>query len=283
MEEHCMSIAIITDSSAGITVETATQEGIYVARMPLSINDKEYMEEDNISRKEVIDAMREGFIVKTSQPPLGQLISLFDEVLKTHDQCIFIPISSKLSGTYQTACVIAQDYDGKVVVVDALQVSALLYRTALEAKVMVEMGMDALSIKDKIEKEQWMDASLIPEDIVYLKRGGRISSSAAAVANLLKIVPVLRVFDGEIDLADKVRTHKKAVKTGIDRVLKDLDYDQYDIIVLNGDCSDKLYAATVKEIESITKQKVILRDLYPIVLAHTGPGTIAIGIRKKLI
>lgn len=277
-----MSIAIITDSSAGISASSAQAEGLFVARMPLIINGKEYMEEENISRQEVIDAMRQGSLVQTSQPPVGHLMELFDDVLKTHDQILFIPISSKLSGTYQTALSIAQDYDGKVFVVDALHVEAPLYMTTMEAKRMVDAGMSALEIKDLIESEQYMSASLIPEDIIYLKRGGRISAAAAAVANLLKIVPVLNVSNGEIDLADKVRTHKKAVKTGIELALKDINYEDYDILVLNGDCDDKIFASTVKEVESITKTEVIQRDIYPVVLAHTGPGTVAIGIRKKL-
>lgn len=277
-----MSIAIITDSSAAISAQTAKEQGIFVARMPLVVNGKEFMEEENISRQQVIDAMRQGSLVQTSQPPVGKLMELFEELLKTHDECLFIPISSKLSGSYQTALSIAQDYDGKVVVVDALQVEAPLYMTTIEAKKMAESGLSANEIKTIIENDQYMNAALIPEDIIYLKRGGRISPAAAAVANLLKIVPVLNVFDGEIDLADKVRTHKKAVKTGIELVFKDLEFSEYDILVLNGDCDSKLFASTVKEVESITQSKVIQRDIYPTVLAHTGPGTIAVGVRKKL-
>lgn len=277
-----MSIAIITDSSAGISAQTAIEEGIYVARMPLIVNGKEYMEEVNITRQEVLDAMLQGSLIQTSQPPVGKLMELFDELLKTHDQCLFIPISSKLSGSYQTALSIAQDYEGKVVVVDSLHVEAPLYLLTLEAKRMAESGMDAASIKTLIEEAQYMNASLIPEDIIYLKRGGRISAAAAAVANLLKIVPVLNVSNGEIDLADKVRTRKKAIKTGIELIYKDIDFNDYDVMVLNGDCDEKLLSTTVKEVENITQTKVILRDISPTVLAHTGPGTIAFAVRKKI-
>lgn len=277
-----MSIAIITDSSAGISAQTAIEEGIYVARMPLIVNGKEYMEEVNITRQEVLDAMLQGSLIQTSQPPVGKLMELFDELLKTYDQCLFIPISSKLSGSYQTALSIAQDYEGKVVVVDSLHVEAPLYLLTLEAKRMAESGMDAASIKTLIEEAQYMNASLIPEDIIYLKRGGRISAAAAAVANLLKIVPVLNVSNGEIDLADKVRTRKKAIKTGIELIYKDIDFNDYDVMVLNGDCDEKLLSITVKEVENITQTKVILRDISPTVLAHTGPGTIAFAVRKKI-
>ena len=278
-----MNIAIITDSSAGVSITTATKEGIYVARMPMSVDGKEYLEELEISRKDVIDAMRNGSTLHTSQPLVGQLMTLFDELLEKYDHCIFFPISSKLSGTYQTALAIAADYEGRVTVVDTKFVSAPLYYQALEAKKMVDMGMSPLEIKTKIEKEAWTYAALIPEDIVYLKRGGRISSAAAAVANLLKIIPVLKVYSGGIDLADKVRTYKKAVKTGVELTLQDLDLSEYEVIVLNGDCDEKIYRSTIKDIESKYNCKVIEDQLYPIVLAHTGPGSIAIAVRKKLI
>lgn len=278
-----MKIAVVTDSSAGVSAQDALDQGIFVARMPLVVDDREFMEELDISRQELINAMRMGSTVKTSQPPLGQLVALFDSLLESHDHLIFLPISSKLSGTYQTAMALAQDYDGRVSVVDSLFVSAPLYATTLEVKKMADMGMDPEAIRLKVEKESWMYASLIPDDITYLKRGGRISSAAAAIANLLKIVPVLKVYNGEIDLADKVRTYKKAVKVGTDLALPEDDLNQYEIIVLDGDCDEKVYHSLVKEIEGRVGFKVIQRQLYPIVMAHTGPGSIAICVRKKLI
>lgn len=278
-----MKIAVITDSSAGVSTQDALDQGIFVARMPLVVDDREFMEELDISRQELIHAMRMGSSVKTSQPPLGQLVALFDSLLETHDHLIFLPISSKLSGTYQTAMALAQDYDGRLTVIDSLFVSAPLYSTTLEVKKMAEMGMDPESIRVKVEKESWMYASLIPDDITYLKRGGRISSAAAAIANLLKIVPVLKVYNGEIDLADKVRTYKKAVKVGTDLAMPEDNFHDYEYIVLDGDCDEKVYQGIVKDIESRTGAKVIQWQLYPIVMAHTGPGSIAVCVRKKLI
>lgn len=278
-----MKIAVITDSSAGISNEEAIKHNIHVARMPLTIDGREYMEEKDISRQELIDAMRLGAKVSTSQPLLGHLMLMFDELLETHDHLIFLPISSKLSGTYQTAYALAQDYDGRVTVIDSLFVSAPLYLQTLEVRMMLVNGMRPEAIKELIEKESWMFAALIPDDIQYLKRGGRISSAAAAVANLLKIIPVLKVYNGEIDLADKVRTYKKALKKGLELIMGDYDIETHEFIVLNGDCDDKAYAWAVKEIESELKCVVVQRDMYPIVMAHTGPGSIALAVRKKLI
>lgn len=278
-----MKIAIVTDSSAGVSSQDALDKGIYVARMPLVIDGREFMEESDISRADLVAAMRLGSSVKTSQPPLGQLINLFDSLLESHDHVIFLPISSKLSGTYQTAMALRDDYNGRLTVIDSLFVSAPLFRTTLEVKTLADSGMEPETIRELVEKESWMYASLIPDDIVYLKRGGRISSAAAAIANLLKIVPVLKVYNGEIDLADKVRTHKKAVKVGTELAFSYFDPQLHEVIVLDGDCDPKVYASLVKDIESKYNIKVIQRQLYPIVLAHTGPGTVALGIRKKLV
>ena len=278
-----MKIAVITDSSAGVSTQDALDQGIYVARMPLVIDDREFMEESEVSRADLINAMRLGSSVKTSQPPLGQLIAMFDSLLESHDHIIFLPISSKLSGSYQTAMALVEDYDGRLTVIDSLFVSAPLYYATVEVKRMADMGMDPDAIRNKVEKESWMYASLIPDDIVYLKRGGRISSAAAAIANLLKIVPVLKVYNGEIDLADKVRTHKKAVKVGIELAMAQFDPEHYEVVVLDGDCDPKMYQGLVKDIESKYGITVIQRELYPIVMAHTGPGSVAISVRKKLI
>lgn len=278
-----MKIAVITDSSAGVSKQEAIDHEIIVARMPLTIDGKAYMEEEGISREQLIQAMKNGSSVSTSQPPLGGLIELFDDVLKTYDHIIFLPISSKLSGTYQTACGLAQDYDGRVTVIDSKFVSCPLFLLSLEVKEMIRRGMEPDAIRTLIEDEADMYASLIPENIIYLKRGGRITPAAAAIANLLKIVPVLKVSNGEIDLAEKVRTYKKAVRVGFDHSVVDRNKDDYEWIVLDGGCEEKIYNAVVKDLEKNFGVEVIKRPLYPIVLAHTGPGSIAIAWRKKLI
>lgn len=277
-----MKTAVVTDSSAGISQEEAKKHGIYVARMPLTINGIDYIEEEEISREMFMDKMLHGDVVKTSQPPLGHLVDLFDRLLEEYDQIIFIPISSLLSGTYQTANVLAQGYDDRLLVLDAKFVSAPLKLLAIQVKDMLNHGYGAMAIKEIVESEAYMWAALIPEDLNYLKRGGRIKPAAAALANMMKIVPVLQVADGEIDVVDKVRTFKKAVKEGMALTIKDKNPKDYDFIVLNGGCSEELYDKIVKDMEKELGMEVIKTYLYPIVMAHTGPGSIGIAAVKKL-
>ena len=277
-----MKIAVVTDSSAGIPSDVAQELGIYVTRMPLMINEQEFIEDQDISRASFIEKMRNGALVKTAQPPLGHVMNLFDELLGRYDHIIYIPISSLLSGTYQTACALAQDYDDKVTVVDAKFVSGPLKILSVWANVMAKRGLEPHKIKQIIETEAYMYATLIPEDVTYLKRGGRIKPAAAAIANMVKIVPILSVANGEIDLLEKVRTNKKAVKRGVEIIIEKHDPHDYDFMVLDGDCSPELYQKVVKEVEKQTGKRPIETKLYPIVMAHTGPGSIGICAIKKL-
>lgn len=277
-----MKIAIVTDSSAGIPSDVAQELGIYITRMPLMIDEQEFIEDQDISRASFIEKMKNGALVKTAQPPLGHVMNLFDELLLTYDHIVYIPISSLLSGSYQTACALALDYDGKVTVVDAKFVSGPLKILAVWANVMAKRGLNPQQIKEAIENEAYMYAALIPEDVTYLKRGGRIKPSAAAIANMVKIVPILSVANGEIDLLEKVRTQKKAIKRGVEIILEKHNPEEYDFMVLDGECNPEHYQRVIKEIEKQTGRRPIETKLYPIVMAHTGPGSIGICAIKKL-
>ena len=277
-----MKIAVVTDSSAGITIENAEKAGIYVARMPLTIDGVDYIEEKEISRDLFLEKMKQGAVIKTAQPPLGHLVKKFDTLLKNYDHILFLPISSELSSTFDTAFRLSQDYNDKVTVVDAKFISVPLGLLVKQVKKMVDLGYNPEQIKDYCENEAYMWAALIPEDLNYLKRGGRVKPAVVALANMMKIVPILEVKDGAIDLIDKVRTYKKAVRRGLELTIEKHGAETYDYYVLNGGCSQDVFERTVKEIEKELKITVIQDFMYPIVLAHTGPGTIGIGVIKKL-
>lgn len=276
-----MKIAVVTDSSAGLTEDEAKKHHVYVVRMPLMIDGNEFLEEKEITREHFIVKMKNGALVKTAQPPLGHLVNLFDDLLNDYDHIIYLPISSGLSGSYQTAYSLAQNYQGKVHVVDTGFVSAPLGLLATWVSEWVFAGDDLETILNRLD-EAYMWAALIPEDVTYLKRGGRIKPAAAAVANMMKIVPVLKVADGEIDLEAKVRTQKKAIKKSMDILLDKFNPEDYAWIVLDGAVDQNLYDFTVEEMEKRTGETVLKRPLFPIIMSHTGPGSISIAAVKKL-
>lgn len=278
-----MKIAIITDSSSDISNDKARELGVTVVRMPLNINGFDYIEEDEISREDFIEKMRNGAVVMTSQPPVGVIINTFDELLKTHDHLIFIPISSSLSGTFQTASTIAFDYGDKITVIDAKFVACPMQYLIRDIKILVDKGFSPQTIKKMVEKEAEMYAPLIPADIQYLKRGGRMSAGAAALANLLKIYPVLLVSDGKIDVLDKVRTHSKALKSALKSLLKKHSSKKYEFGIVEADADPVVVKMLQEEIELETGIPCPILKLNPIIIAHTGPGSVAIFAYKKII
>ena len=274
-------VAVMTDSSADIHADQAEQLGLYVMRFPLIIDGQEYIEEEQISTPEFIRRMKEGAVVKTSQAHLGELIDTWNRILEEADEILYLPISSGLSGSYQSACTAAAGFDGRVTVVDARFACYPLTWLCLWAKRQLEEGYSCTQIKDKIEKEAELWAALIPEKLEYLKRGGRISPAAAALGNLLKIVPILKVEHGEIDVLGKVRTVKKAYQVGLDAAADVEDPADYEWMIVEADMKEEAQILK-QQMEERVHQPVTIHEMSAIIMAHTGPRTLGYGRVKKL-
>lgn len=274
-------IVILTDSGSDLTDERAQELGVSVLRMPLVIDGKEYIENDTISDAQVIEYLEKGATVKTSQPLMGQLVERVDSLLEEYDTVLFIPISSGLSGTYATACGLAKQYDGRLVVVDAKTVCGIA-QLAIEASLkMIENGIDVMEIKRRLEEETEYSAILLPKNLNTLKNGGRVSPAVAAMGNLLKIVPLLKVENGCIDVYDKVRTLKKAYATTIDYVASIDNKDDYTFMLIYVEDVKELALQQAKALEEATGQPVRIEKFRSIIFSHTGPGTIGMGYIKK--
>ena len=276
-------IAVVTDSSADLSDEQARALNVDVVRMPVIVDDIEYIENQTITLEEFTQKMKSGCMVKTSQPSIGSVCSVWDRVLEKNDELIYVPLSSGLSGSYNSAVLAAKNYDGKVTVIDARFACAPTQFLLKEIHELIRMGMTSSQIKQFVEENMSMHAILMPEDLIYLKRGGRISGAAAALGNLLKIVPLLSVENGVIDVYDKVRTAKRAHKMALDFVLSVDNPDDYYFLVLYGgeesEASKQMYS---KLCEQVNPDDTYYGAIYPVILAHAGPGTIGIGYVKKL-
>ncbi|MDP2814503.1 MAG: DegV family protein [Erysipelotrichaceae bacterium] len=272
---------VMTDSGADLSLAEQQQLDIKVVRLPLMINQQTIIEETEINREQFIQSMKSGNIVKTAQPIVGDLLTMWDETLLEAEKVLYIPLSSGLSGSYQSAKVLSDSYEGRVVVVDAKLVCYPLQYVCVQAKKLLEEGRSVEEVKYLIEKQAMMFAALIPSSLEYLKRGGRMSSAAAALGSLLKITPILKVENGSIDVLDKVRTHKKAIDTAL-TVISAIDHPQdYHWYVVEADAIDLANEVALR-LESIIHQPVVVRPIYPIIMAHTGPGTIGIGYTRIL-
>lgn len=217
-------IAIVTDSNSGITQGLAKELGIFVLPMPFAINEKTFFEDINLSQKEFYQKLQNDDEISTSQPAAGDILDLWDKILETHDALVHIPMSSGLSGSCATALALAEDYDGRVQVVDNQRISATMRQSVMDALQLVKTGKTACEIKNILEEVKFQSSIYIMLDTLkYLKKGGRITPAAAAIATVLKIKPVLQIQGEKLDAYAKARSEKQARTIMIDALRKDIE------------------------------------------------------------
>ncbi len=204
-------VAILTDSNSGILQAEAEELGIQVVPMPFMIEGKTFYEGIDLTQEDFYKKLAENVEISTSMPEPGSVMDLWDKLLETHDEVVYIPMSSGLSSSCETAMMLAQDYDGKVQVVNNQRISVTMRQSVLDALELAEEGRSAAEIK-KILEDAKFDSSIyiMVDTLYYLKKGGRITPAAAAFGELLKIKPVLQIQGEKLDAFAKARTVKKA-------------------------------------------------------------------------
>ena len=217
-------VAVLTDSNSGITQIEAKELGVSVIPMPFFINGQMYLEDINLTQEEFYKHLVEDSEISTSMPSPGECIDAWEKLLKEYDEVVFIPMSSGLSGTCQTATMVAGDYDGKVQVVNNQRISVTMRQSVMDAKALADKGKNAEEIKDILEAHK-MDSSIYItlETLKYLKKGGRITPAAAAIGTILKLNPVLQIQGEKLDAFAKCRGKQAAKKTMISAIKHDLE------------------------------------------------------------
>ena len=218
-----MKIAIATDTNSGITAMEGEKLDVFVLAMPVNLEETIHYEGIDITSEQLYDAMRQHRDVSTSQPSPGQLMELWDGILaKGYDEIVYIPMSSGLSGSCQSAALFAQDYDGRVQVVDNHRISVTQKESVISALRLVEQGYDAGQIRDFLEKHAY-DASIYitVDSMESLKKGGRVTPAAATLATVLNLKPVLTIQGDKLDAFAKVRGMKLAESKMIEAIHQD--------------------------------------------------------------
>ena len=221
-----MKIAIVTDSNSGITQKQAQELGVFVLAMPFQIDGETYYEDITLTQEEFYKKLREGGNISTSQPSPGSVTDLWDKILQEYDQIVHIPMSSGLSGSCQTAIMLAQEeeYEGKVYVVNNQRISVTQRQSVIDAKGMAEAGYDAAAIQKRLEETKFDSTIYITLDTLhYLKKGGRITPAAAALGTILRLKPVLQIQGEKLDAFTKVRGMKKAELKMLEAIEEDLN------------------------------------------------------------
>lgn len=217
-------VAILTDSNSGITQAQSKELGVKVIPMPFFIDGEQYFEDINLTQEEFYEKLQQDADISTSQPSIGEMQDAFDELLKEYDELVYIPMSSGLSGTCQTATMVADDYDGKVQVVNNQRISVTMRQSVLDAKELAKRGKSAAEIKEILEKHKMESSIYITLDTLkYLKKGGRITPAAAAIGTMLKLNPVLQIQGEKLDALAKARGKASAKKIMLKAMQDDLD------------------------------------------------------------
>lgn len=290
MENKMSKIAVITDSNAGFTRQEAEKLGIFVVPMPFMIGDETFFEGITLSREQFYEKMASGANIVTSQPSPSDVMSIWDKALEEYDEVVHIPMSSGLSGSCQSARMLADDYDGKVEVVNNQRISVTQKRSVLDALEMAEAGMSAAQIREELEHVKYESSIYIMLDTLhYLKKGGRVTPAAAAVGTLLRIKPVLQIKGERLDAFSKARTIAQgrniminAMKHDIEILYGGLDKETVWLYAVHANVPDQ-FAEFSAEVRAAFPGFNVQDDVLSLSIAcHIGPGALAIACSKKI-
>lgn len=287
-----MKVAILTDSNTGLFAEDEKKyNGLYVMPMPFMIDGENFYEGVNLTHENFYEKLKGDAEIFTSMPAIGEVVDKWEELLKEYEQVVYIPMSSSLSMSCQTAINFARDYEGKIIVVDNQRISVTQKQSVFDALKMAEEGKSGEDIREYLENTK-KDSSIyiMVDTLKFLKKGGRITPAAAMIGTLLKLKPVLQIQGGKLDNYAKTLNERVARQKMIDAMKKDLEtrFAQFvnegsmKLFVAYTNCPEKAqdFAEQIrKEIPNIGISAIDSLSLQ--VACHIGDGSIAIASARE--
>ena len=282
-------VAIVTDSNSGITQALAKELGVFVVPMPFVINGETFYEDISLTQDAFYEKLTDDSAdISTSQPIAGSVLDLWDQVLQTYDELVHIPMSSGLSGTCATAIALAEDYGGRVQVVNNQRISVTQRQSVMDALELAAAGKSAAEIRELLERARLESSIYIMVDTLkYLKKGGRITPAAAAVATVLRIRPVLQIQGDKLDAFAKARSEKQGREIMLEAMGRDIrerfgGAGQVRVFVAHTR-SVQAAEAFARAAEEVLGIPVTFCDPLSLSVAcHIGPGALAIACSRKL-
>ena len=280
-----MAVQIIVDSTADVMPEI--KERLKVVPLTVHFGETEYIDGVTINYKEFYEKLVESDVLPTtSQPNPAAFEQAYKEVVETGDTAVVLTVASKLSGTYQSAMIAAEDYEDKIYIVDTKTVAIASGILAEYALNLVESGMDAKSIAEKLEEEKEKVCLVAMVDTLeYLYKGGRLSKTSAIVGGMLSIKPVLTVKDGEIVVLGKARGSKQGNNLLVTEIKKagGVDFDKPLLLGYTG-LTDVLLQKYITDSERLWKdgtEELRYTSIGSAIGTHAGPGAVAVAFFKK--
>ena len=285
-------IGIVTDSHSSLTPAEANRLGVHVLPMPFRIDGVDYLEGVNLTREDFFAHQRAGADIGTSQPAPADVMALWDQLLTEYETLLYMPISSGLSGSCQTAMALAEEepYLDRVFVVDNGRVATPLHRSILDALELVEKGCTAQQCKAALEAARDdMTIYIAVETLEHLRKGGRISGATAAVGTILNIKPILRLATGKLESYKKARGMGKAREIMLESIRSDLAIRFADALhrrdvhlLAAGSADAETTAKWIAQIEAaFPGMPVLYDDLSLGVSCHTGEGALGVGLSVR--
>lgn len=283
-------IAIVTDSNSGITQKEGKAMGVFVLPMPFYIDKELFYEDITLTQEEFYEKLRQGTDISTSAPSPGEVVEFWQKILADYDELVYLPMSSSLSSSCDMAKMLAQDFDGKVQVVDNQRISVTLRQSIVDAMELAKDGYSAAEIKKYLEDDKKNNSIYIALDTLkYLKKGGRITPAAAAVGEVLGIKPVLQIQGGKLDAFAKCRGKAQAKNRMIKAMKTDFE-NRFANELKEGKIN--LAAAYTGNFAEAAEWKAELEKHFPdmeinieplslSVSCHIGPGALAVACSHK--
>lgn len=274
-------VNIIVDSTADITEDV--KERLTVVPLTLRFGDEEYIEGVTIQKKEFYQKLIESDVLpKTSQAAPADFEDVFEKIVAAGESAVVITLSSKLSGTWQSAMIAAREYEDSVYVVDSRSVAigaAILAKLALR---LVDEGMGASEIAERLEKEREKICLIAMLDTLeYLKKGGRISAAAAFAGGVLSIKPVVCIRDGEIVILGKARGSKQGNNLLVSEIRKTggIDFTKPILLGYTG-LDDTLLQKYIEDSKALWEEGISSLEttmIGSVIGTHAGPGAVAVA------
>lgn len=278
-----VKVGILTDTNSGILASEKESWNIEMISMPIVIDEAVFFENETITKKEYYEKLEGGSDISTSQPSPGIITDMFDRLLENYEELICIPMSSGLSGTCATMSMLAEDYNGRIHVIDNQRISVTMLQSVRDAVTLRDAGWDAKAIAEFLRKDGLNASIYIAVDTLkYLKKGGRVTAAGAAIGEVLNIKPVLQIQGEKLDAFAKVRGMKAAQKTMLKAIEKDRDnrfagQKTMIIVAYSGDEEQgEKWAEQVREY--FGDSEIALYHLPLSISTHVGPGAYGIGI-----
>lgn len=282
-----MKIAVVTDSGSGLTKQQADELGIFYLPLQIIIQDKMFLDGENITVEEIYEYLRNGEMPTTSMPPMGLVEELFTQLKEEgYEAVIAVPLSGGLSSTSSIMQAVAKEHDVKLHIIESYTTCNIQRYLAENAIKLVHQGLDLDTVCERLNASAADSGTLIiPDDLQHLKRGGRLTPLAAALGGLLKIKPILRLdreSEGKVDVFDKVRTMSKAQSKAISTFQEHGLTTEYTLTVLHSGAPQE-----GEKLKAMMEEAFPGLDLYygligAVISAHTGVGCLGIQYIRKV-